>query len=378
MKIITAIGIPEINEQINIQDKYEVIGRDIQYQEGILEILEERDDIEGIILSNNIIDEMNFNLLISKIIDINKDIEIIVFLKEKDDEIEMFLNSKKIYKIYYLDNYEIFFKSLNTSEMTNKDISKNIEDFKKIIYEQKNITNENSFYNNELKNNIISVSGSYGVGKSIISILLAKYLSKNYKVLLIDCDFYNKSINTILGISKLPKNYDKKEILKTVIKYKTNLYILSSFELFINNLEKENYSLFIRYLEKLKNEFDYIVIDTSSNILNSNIIFSYSSKILFLVEPNLSEVKKANIYLEQLIRDYDIEESKINILFNKVNKYKINDRVLNEIYAENNIIGEIKYNEKYNLIINKNIFKDEEMYEDVFKNIKRRLLYGEY
>ncbi len=83
MKIITAIGIPEINERLKKENNFEVIGRDIQYQEGILEILEEREDIEGVIVSNNLIEEMNFNTLISKIIEINKNIEIIVFSKRK-------------------------------------------------------------------------------------------------------------------------------------------------------------------------------------------------------------------------------------------------------------------------------------------------------
>ena len=100
MKIITATGIPEINERLKKETNFEVIGKDVQYQEGILEILEEKRDIEGVILSNNLIIEMEFNLLISRILEINKDIEIVVFLKEKDDKIEIFLNSNEIYKIY--------------------------------------------------------------------------------------------------------------------------------------------------------------------------------------------------------------------------------------------------------------------------------------
>ena len=137
MKIITATGIPEINERLKKETNFEVIGKDIQYQEGILEILEEKRDIEGVILSNNLIIEMEFNLLISRILEINKDIEIVVFLKEKDDKIEIFLNSNEIYKIYYLDNYEMFFLGLKNKEMSNKDIKKNIEDFKKIIYQER-------------------------------------------------------------------------------------------------------------------------------------------------------------------------------------------------------------------------------------------------
>ena len=42
MKIITATGIPEINERLKKETNFEVIGKDVQYQEGILEILEEK------------------------------------------------------------------------------------------------------------------------------------------------------------------------------------------------------------------------------------------------------------------------------------------------------------------------------------------------
>lgn len=385
MKIITATGNPKINERLRQEKEYEVIGKDIQYQEGILEVLEEISDIEGIILSNNLIEEIEFNLLISKIIDINKNIEIIVFLKEKDEEIEIFLNSKKIHKIYYLDNYESFFYNLNKKKTSNLDISKNIEDFKKIIYEErkisdsekisinKNLVKEESYIENivENKNIVISFSGNYGSGKSIMSILFAKYLSKRGNVLLIDCDFVNKSINTILGINKIPKDYDKTNILSSILKYKENLYILSSLEIFIENFNSIDYLYFLKCIEILKKNFDYIIIDTSSNYLKNkkNIIFTISDEIVFLIEPNLSEVKKANMYLEKIVKDYEIEESKINIIFNKTNKYKISEKVLNEIYSEKNIIGNIPYNEKFNFIINKNTVRYEDCEEKIFEKL---------
>ena len=373
MKIITATGNPKINERLKQETEYEVIGKDIQYQEGILEALEEISDIEGIVLSNNLIEEIEFNLLISKIIDINKNIEIIVFLKEKDEEIEIFLNSKKIYKIYYLDNYESFFTNLNNKKIYNLDISKNIEDLKKIIYEEREQNIVKSLENKK-EDIIISFAGSYGVGKSLISILFAKYLSKKGKVVLIDCDFVNKSINTILGTCKIPKDNDKKDVLSSIFKYKENLYILSSMENFINSFDLVEYSSFLNVLNIIKEKFDFIVIDTSSDFLKSkrNIIFTISSEIVFLIEPNLSEVKKANMYLEKIVKDYEIEESKINIIFNKTNKYKINEKVLNEIYSEKNIIGNIPYNEKCNFIINKNVVRyedrDEKIFEKILKN----------
>lgn len=389
MKIITAIGNPEINEKLKLEKKYEVIGRDIQYQEGILEILEEKEDIEILLISNNLPEEIEFKILISKIINLNKNLDIIVFLREKDEEIELFLNSKKIYKIYYLKNYKAFFNNLNSLETSKEEISKNIEDFKNMIIEQGKFLESNNIIqeNRILKNNksidekniirnksylsrgrIISISGVYGSGKSIISIIIAKYLNNYKKVLLVDSDIFNYSINTILGITKTKYEKNQSKIFNNVSKYEENLYILN---LYKNNLENVNYTYIVDLFENLREEFDFIIIDTSADLDSSqnNIIFSISDKVIVLIEPNLSEVKKSNLYLEKIIKDFEVPKNKINIIFNKINKYKISNRVLKEIYSEINIIGEINYSEKYNLIINKNIFKEIDLYENIFEKL---------
>lgn len=400
MKVITAIGIPEINERLKKIDDYEVIGKDIQYQEGILELLEEREDIEIVFVSNNLPEDMSFNTLINKIINIKNDIEIIVFLKEKNESIEIFLNSKKIYKIYYLDNYEMFFANFNNS-MSNADISKNIEDFKKIILEEKNNYTLNSDEKNkqiktkpieimkmlrktkenkiiEVENykkvdcgKVISISGVHGCGKSITAIILSKYLSTKNKVLLIDFDILNSSINTILGISKTPETQSISNVHNSIIEYEENFYVLTSIDKIARNYDEKNYYWAVEIFEKLKYEFDYIIVDTETDekTNKNSSIFAYSCEIIYLIEPNLSEVKKSNLYLEKILKDFEIEESRINIIFNKSNKNKISEKVLKEIYSEVNIIGEIEYSEKYNLIINKNIYKEMNIYENIFEKL---------
>ena len=83
MKVITAIGNDEINIRLRSFEEYEVIGRDIQYEEGIIEIIEEIKDIDLVILSNNLPGEFDFKVLINKLINMNKNIQIVVLLKEK-------------------------------------------------------------------------------------------------------------------------------------------------------------------------------------------------------------------------------------------------------------------------------------------------------
>ena len=133
MKIITAIGNPYINNKLREISDYEIVGKYIQYQEGILELIEVKKDIDIVILSNNLPLEIEFKELINKIINLKKNIEIIVFLKEKDTEIELFLNSKKVYKIYYLNsnNYDIFLNNFcKNIKKTKEQITTEIKDFK--------------------------------------------------------------------------------------------------------------------------------------------------------------------------------------------------------------------------------------------------------
>ena len=97
MKIATAIGDTYINEKLKKIDNIEIVGKDISYQEGVIEILEEKKDIDVLILSNNILGEYDFIELINKIIKVSNKVELIVFLKERNINIENYLYSKNIF-----------------------------------------------------------------------------------------------------------------------------------------------------------------------------------------------------------------------------------------------------------------------------------------
>ena len=67
MKIITALGNQKINEELKKDSFYNVIGVDIQYQEGIFEILEKNKNINYLILNLNLMGPLNKYDLIEKI-----------------------------------------------------------------------------------------------------------------------------------------------------------------------------------------------------------------------------------------------------------------------------------------------------------------------
>ena len=109
-------------------------------------------------------------------------------------------------------------------------------------------------------------------------------------------------------------------------------------------------------------------------------ILTFCDKIIFLIEPNLLEISKSNRILEVFLNDLEIDVDKIKIVFNKSNKYKIVESVLEELFSEFEIVGYLDYEEKYNIFINKdtNIDFDKTKFKEIYEKlmIKKEILYA--
>ena len=90
MRILTALQNPEINKILKEQTNYNVVENDIQYQEGIIEILEKNNKINLIIISELLPGNIGIKETIKKIKEFNSDIEIIVILENKNSKIKEF------------------------------------------------------------------------------------------------------------------------------------------------------------------------------------------------------------------------------------------------------------------------------------------------
>ena len=158
-----------------------------------------------------------------------------------------------------------------------------------------------------------------GVGKSIITILLADVLAeKNLKVLIID---YNKYIFKIFN-----KNQEKKAIRIE------NIYLLN------------------KYYKQEIDKYNIIIFDNPQiNFLKTKDLMNNSTNI-FLSECNLVGIKK----LQELIKKYtkDIQMKNINIIFNKYNTNSLDKEILKTIFKYINILGIIKYSNKIDKILN--------------------------
>ena len=248
-KIITAINNPKLNEELKKEKKFEIIGKDIQYKEAILEILEKDNNIDLIIMSEKISGEIKLEKLIEKIKLINEKIKLIFILEKENNNLEKILIKNNINDIYYNNeiNLNELIKIINKKEIS---MEEEILQLRKLI-EEKNknynliknnrITKNNlkKKYLNEIKNRIktkiintnkikvdnpqnvstkiITFSGNYKSGKSTLALLTSQYLAeKNYKVLLVDGDLENQNLSIILK----KKNYKKGKRIKKKIKNK--------------------------------------------------------------------------------------------------------------------------------------------------------------
>ena len=380
-KIITAIGNPILNEYLKKEEDIIVIGNDIQYQDGIFELLEKDNNINLIIISEIIIGENTIEKLIEKIKIINKNIKIIIILENKNEELENKLIAKGIIKIFYHNNIEInkFIKFIKENkENENEELKQEINDLKNLILENKKIDEENKSkkINNKIKNNlfeklnnkylnkkivkqekeIISISGPNGAGKSIIAVNLAKVMAlKKEKILIIDFDILNNNVHTILGVKKhlIKNNF---EIENLIIKINKNIDLLSATEFLFGSKEKIDINKIENTINKLKEKYNKIIIDTSSECFFdfTKIIIKLSNKNIFVTDTNILEIKKAKELINIYINNWKINKNKFNILFNKNNKESISINILKELFCEFNIIGFLKYNSKYNKLINRN------------------------
>lgn len=408
-KIITALGNPLLNDKLSNEKEFNILTKDIQYQDGIFEILEKEEKIDFLILSEILLGENKIENLIEKVKEKNNKINIIIILENKKEELEKILYLKGVIKIYYNNQVEIeeiisFIKNENVEE--NEKIKIELENLKEILiknnisFEKEKVNNnllenkidKNKFNNKEknkikiIKNNknldckVISIAGTGGVGKSIITLNLSNILKeKNQKILILDFDILNNSLHTILGVNKysqkiknkLQKNdliKNKIDIKELIIKINKKVDLISGINLLFDSKYKISSEKIEFILNELKQYYDVIIIDTSSecffdytkNILNN------SDNILFLLESNLLEIKKANNLLRIYKEEWNLEKEKINIIINKYNENSVDDKIIKNIFSGYKILGKIKFNKKYNILINKNFE------EDIFtKNIKK-------
>lgn len=326
-KILTAIGNENLNNKLLQSEKFKIITRDIQYKEGILEVLSINNNIDILIISEILDGEIDFKELISKVKNINEKIEIIVFLESENIELKSFLFNKGISKIYINNEIEIDTFIINLEEnITEKtqELTEEIRKLKEIIK-----TQEENYNKDNQKGKVVAITGAYGAGKSILSCLISKGFSKkNKKTLLIDFDIFNNSINTIYNV------YKKTSSINEVVKISKYEHLLYGMNIAFNEEKIKETLILEKMIEDFRNIYDVIIIDTTSNFKYTYLknILQLADNIIYIVVPTIVDLKKALSLYEIYIMDFKISKKKIKIFINKENKYSVDEEILSKIF----------------------------------------------
>ena len=338
MNIIIAINNEKIFKEIKKQNNINIISKDIQYKEGIIEILEKNKNVQYIIINENLFGQIKIEKLINKIKNINSKINILIILNKKDFNKEKYLLENKI----------------------------------KFIYEE-NLTVENILQKIFNKNKIIAISGTEGSGKTITTFILSELLikNKNNKILIIDDNIKNNSITQIYKIKNKKENTENKKTNNEIknnkiIKIKNNLYLLNIKKLLINY--KKDKIKIINEINKIKNNFKYIFIDMQ-NINSYKIYEEIIDENILIINSNILEINKIKKFILN-------KKIKTKIILNNYDINSISAEILKNIFKNKiKIIGKIKNNKNYNLIINNNFNinyldkKNKNKFLNIIKNI---------
>lgn len=389
-KIMTAIGNQNLNQRLQQEDTFEIVAEDIPYKEGIIEVLEKK-QIDTLILSELLPGEIEIKELIERVKNINPKIQVILFLEKKNQELENYLYAKGVSSIFYDNQIEIskIIEFIKEEKNESRQLKEELEELKQLVIEKEgNHTKIKEFLQNKNKemkdrklletkkegtsdkreqSQIICVSGTSGVGKSIFSVNLAKaFMENENKVLIIDFDVLNNSLHTILGIKKYPEKVANKiknnnlleplQIEELIMKINSKVDLIAGISLLFDGQYQISKVKIKTILSKLKEKYHAIIIDTSSECFldYTKEIMKNSNINIFMVEPNLLEIKKAKRLLNIYINQWGIPQSNFQILFNKYNENSIDSSVLKNIFSGFSILGKLSSSSQYNLLINKN------------------------
>lgn len=173
---------------------------------------------------------------------------------------------------------------------------------------------------------------------TVLSNLGVSFAKIDKKVLLIDADLRNPSISKMFDTSNTQGLMDillgKRNIQDCVKKTKQeNLYILTGGTIPPNPAEVLSSKKMSEFIESIKDEYDYILIDSPpvGVVSDASIISSYSDGVIFVVGANEVDSNLAKIAKERL------DSVKANIVGVILNKFKTdtNSEYYNYYYNEN-------------------------------------------
>lgn len=339
IKILVALDNNEIKEKLNIKYGNKVYNYDFSYKEDVIEYLKRYSDDYIILTRLDLPGNISYKEYILSLKKLSNKSKIVIILNKLNIDDRKFLYANEIFNI------------IEGNEIDIDVIYNQIETEDKVVYK--------TIYKKPNENNTrrsIAVLGTNGAGKSFVSYLIANSIAKYTKkdVALISMDSKN-SCQEILGnincidyetseyINEISKNEENVEKYVNQSDYYKNLwYIISK-----NNYnQKNNNNINIKkFIENLENKYNYVVFDTSTCYLNTDVsqLIDWVDEIFFVINPNYISLKQAKFLLDFLSNSLNVKNNKIKIVVNKIGEFSLDIRQIKSILKLDNKIMNIKY-----------------------------------
>ncbi len=379
-KVLTAMGNATLNNELKRYLEYELNENDLFYQDAVLDKLaEEKYDV--LVVSALLQGQFEFPDFIDKIKVIDKLVRIIIVTDEISSDLRRKINEEKIVDVFWDSEVEIkdIIDAINREEPIRKRCAAVKEEGTKYIATDNVELKSNDI--NELihfkgitqKQEIIVLSGISGAGKSTLACNLSKVLASktSARVLLIDLDTLNGNLDEILEINRVPQNIkiamdDNKRCglnyaVELISKNRFDANVFEELVINIGNVDVLTGNTSLHYCQNVLNEnhyntilecakekYDFVIIDTSSNIFldSTKWALKRASRILFTIENNYISVKKATQFLNVMVDVWGVWKEKIEIVVNKESSKGIECEVIKKILGDYEIVGKIKYGEE--------------------------------
>lgn len=352
MKILVALNNEDIKNRINEAFKEDVYIYDIDLKENVIEFLASNKEEYTVITKDTLSGNIDAKLYIKQMKLANPKVRIIYIVEKLTNEYKEFLFANEVFNIFEGDTINI-----------NEVISSIIED-EKVVYLDNKLNEPAENYiiqNNVVPKEIIAVYGTSGSGKSIVSSIIAKNLSRqfNLKVALLDMDIQNPSIDIINSIDEknsslsqivesIDNSYEINDIISKYMvkdsKNKNLWYITNNCSLFDCQNKLSN-----KYYEKIYgsiyNKSDYTIIDLPSSPFLDVVPYTLAiaSKIIFVVNANYMSIRQAIKYIDLITKFWDNENGKIYIIINKMQKDSLEVKQIESLIGGYKIIGVFDY-----------------------------------
>lgn len=168
---------------------------------------------------------------------------------------------------------------------------------------------------------IVITSSTPGEGKSTTAANIAYSLHETGKeVILIDCDLRKPTVHKRFKLSNqkgltdlLRDDFD----FSYIQKFEENLYILTSGTLPPNPAEVLSSNKMRNFLEKLKNEFDYIIIDTPPviSVTDAQILSTMADGVILVISSGEADRQAAAKAKELLL---NVKAKILGVVLNKI------------------------------------------------------------